>query len=307
MDAPQRQSAHFQQAERTIVFADVCESTRLFERYGNEQALRIVGRALALLSEETHRRVGTVVKTIGDEVMATFAEAEAAAEAAAAMQRAVRADTSLATAGGLRIKIGLHAGPVLLEANDVYGDAVNVAARMTSLAKADQILMTRTTVERLPAQLREQTRSLGRAAVRGKEKPVELCELLWQPNRDTLTNVITPWEELRQQHEGRLVLRYGAQEFVVRPDAPPFRIGRSPSNDLTTQDPNASRSHAVIEFANGYYVLADRSTNGTYLRLGAEEIYLHRDQIPLMREGAISLGQAHASAGPEVIHYRCES
>lgn len=307
MDVSQKQSTPFRRAERAIVFADVCESTRLFERYGNEEALRIVGRALALLSEETDRRAGTVVKTIGDEVMATFAEAGAAAEAAAAMQRAIRADASSATADALRIKVGLHAGPVLLGAGDVYGDAVNVAARVTRFAKADQILTTRATVERLPARLREQTRSLGRAAVRGKEMPVELCELLWQPNRDALTNVITPWDELRRRHERRLVLRYGAREFVVRPDARPFRLGRSPSNDLATQDPNASRSHAVIEFANGHYVLADRSTNGTYLRMGAEEIYLHRDQMPLMREGAISLGQAHASAGPEVIHYRCES
>lgn len=306
MSVPSNRSAPFQQAERAIMFADSCESTQLFERYGNQSALRIVGRVLTILSDETHRHGGTVVKTIGDEIMATFADAASAVETATAMQQAVDGDTALADVG-MRIKIGLHFGPVLLETNDVYGDAVNVAARMVGFAKADQIITTRATVERLPAHLRNQTRSLGRAEVRGKEHRIELCELLWQPNQSLLTNVMLPWDQVKKQHESQLVLRYGAQEFIVRADAPPFHMGRSPSSDLATQDKNASRSHAVIRFSNGHYVLTDRSTNGTYLRMGAEEVYLHRDQIPLLREGAISLGQAHASAGPDVIYFSCES
>jgi class 3 adenylate cyclase len=305
MSVPQPRSAPFQQAERAIVFADACESTKLFERYGNDRAMRVIARVLTILSDETERHAGVVVKTIGDEIMATFAEAEAAARAATAMQQAVDGDAGLAEVG-MRIKIGLHVGPVLLEASDVYGDAVNVAARMVGFAKPDQIITTRATVERLPAPLRGQTRSLGRAEVRGKEQRIELCELLWQPNRSALTNVMLPWDEARKQHEGRLVLHYGTQEFVVRADAPPFRMGRSPSNDLATHDKNASRSHAVIRFSHGRYVLTDRSTNGTYLRMGTEEVYLHRDQTPLLREGAISLGQTHATAGPNVIHFRCE-
>jgi class 3 adenylate cyclase len=306
MSASPSHRAPFDQAERTIVFADACESTQLFERYGDEQALWIVGHALTVLTDETHRHEGVVVKTIGDEVMATFTEAAAAAAAATAMHQAVQSDSLLSDVG-MRIKIGLHAGPVIIEASDVYGDAVNVAARMVGFAKGDQTITTRATVERLPAHLHDQVRSLGRATVRGKDEPIELCELLWQPNRSLLTNVMLPWGELKKQRESRLVLRYGEREFVVRSDTPPFRMGRSPSSDLTTRDQNASRSHAVIRYSNGHYVLTDRSTNGTYLQMGAEEVYLHRDQIPLLREGAISLGQAHASAGPEVIYYRCES
>ena len=84
MSAFEERSVSYPQAERAIVFADVCRSTQLFERHGNAQALRIVGRALTVLSDVTHRHGGTVVKTIGDEVMATFDDAEAAAEAVVA-------------------------------------------------------------------------------------------------------------------------------------------------------------------------------------------------------------------------------
>jgi adenylate cyclase len=305
MRAPEERAAPYEQAERAIVFADVCRSTQLFERYGNAEALRIVGRALAVLSDATHRYGGTVVKTIGDEVMATFPETPRAAEAAIAMQRAVKGDTALAEVG-VCVKIGLHAGPVLLEEGDVYGDAVNVAARMTGLAKADQILTTRATVEHLSGPLARHTRGLGRSPVRGKEEAIELCELLWQQDREMLTNVIPSWEELKKRHEGRLTLQYESQEFVVEPHGPPFQIGRSPANDLMTQGKNVSRSHATIQFSNGHYVLTDRSTNGTYLRMGAEEVFLHRDQIHLLREGVISLGQALASAGADTIRYRCD-
>lgn len=305
MSASEERSAPYQQAERAIVFADVCRSTQLFERFGNEEGLRIVGRALAVLSDVTRGHRGTVVKTIGDEVMSTFPDAEAAAEAAIEMQQAVRDDPPLAEVG-LSIKIGLHAGPVILEEGDVYGDAVNVAARMTGFAKADQIITTGATTELLPARLRGNTRRLGQTRVRGKERAIELCELLWQQDRDALTNVIPSWEELKKKHEGQLFLHYGAQEFVVRPHGPAFQMGRSPANDLTTQGKNVSRSHAAIQFSNGHFVLTDRSTNGTYLRMGAEEVFLHRDQIHLLREGAISLGQSLEDAGAEVIHYRCE-
>ncbi len=305
MSASEEHPVPYQQAECAIVFADVCRSTQLFERHGNAEALRIVGRALAVLTDVTRRHGGSVVKTIGDEVMATFVAASAAAEAAIGMQQAVKDDRALAELS-LCVKIGLHFGPVIPEENDVYGDAVNVAARMTGLAKADQIITTRATADGLPADLRSSTRSLGHTRVRGKEAPIEICELLWQQDRGALTSVLPSWEEMQRQRAGRLVLRYGAREFVVEPHGSAFQIGRSPANDLAPQGQRVSRSHAAIQFSNGHYVLTDRSTNGTYLRVGMEEVFLHRDQIHLLREGVISLGQPTAEAGTEAIAYRCE-
>ena len=305
MSASEQQPAPYVQEARAIVFADVCKSTQLFERYGNTQALQIVGRALSVLSEVTVRHGGTVVKTIGDEVMSTFPAAPAAAEAAVAKQQAITDDPSLARVG-LSIKIGLHFGNVILEEGDVYGDAVNVAARMGGLAKAAQIITTRATVEHLPPELQSNTRSLGRTRVRGKEEAIEICEVLWLQDRAMLTNVLPSWEEVKKQGGGRLALRYGSKEFVVEPHGASFQMGRSPVNDLPIEGKSVSRTHAVIAFSNGHFVLTDRSTNGTYLRVGAEEVFLHRDQVHLLGEGVISLGEPLGNGEAEVIGYRCE-
>src|SRR5690606_35060063 len=101
------------------------------------------------------------------------------------------------------------------------------ASRMTGFAKADQIITTRATVEHLPTELRGNTRSLGQASVRGKGQAIEICELLWQQDRGTLTNVLPSWEVLKKQQSGRLVLQYGSEEFVVEPHGAAFHMGRA--------------------------------------------------------------------------------
>ena len=132
-----------EQVEATILFADICGSTRLYEQYGDVQARQLVSQVLNALTDETSRYAGTVIKTIGDEIMCRFPDAEQAVRAACDMHRVLKEEATLAKRN-IAIKIGLHHGPVLLENNDVFGDGVNVAARMASLAKADQIPAERT-------------------------------------------------------------------------------------------------------------------------------------------------------------------
>ena len=158
-----------QQVSATILFADICGSTRLFEQYGDVQARLIETRVLDKLTEETGVYGGVVIKTIGDELMCRFPSAEQAVKAACDMHRAIKNDPGLVKLN-MAIKIGLHHGPVLVENNDVFGDAVNVAARMVSLSKADQIITTGETVGFLYDELRQITRNLGRSSVRGKQR-----------------------------------------------------------------------------------------------------------------------------------------
>ncbi len=307
----EEQAAPNVKPSRAILFADVCKSTQLFEQHGNARALQIVGHALRVLSDLTFQHGGRVVKTIGDEVMSTFPEAPAAAEAARAMQRAIKDDLSLAQLG-VRIKIGLHFGEVILEEGDVYGDAVNVAARMTSLTKADQIITTQATVDRFPPEQQRRTRGLGHVRVRGKAHPIEICEVLWHQDPAVLTTIAGPsWKDVQKkdvqkEEEGRLVLEYGPERFVVDPRASSFKMGRGDENNLVIERQSVSRIHATIECSGGYFVLTDCSTNGTYLRMGAEEMFLHRNQVHLLREGAFSLGQALSDDTAALVHYRCE-
>src|SRR5512135_2796370 len=140
-----------------ILFADISGSTALYEKLGNELALRLVTRTLDLLIHEMNMHQGTLIKTIGDEIMCTFPDATAAAVAAQAMQLALEGQSSV-NGESIHVRIGMHYGEVIRESDDVFGDAVNVAARVAAITRARQILTTETVVDMLPAALRQSTR-----------------------------------------------------------------------------------------------------------------------------------------------------
>ena len=107
-----------------ILFADVGGSTALYEKLGDRRALKAVESVLDELRAATAALEGRVVKTLGDEIMAVFPTAAAAAQAATGMQERV---SGMKAFGGLRlgVRIGFHAGPVLEEGGDFFGDAVH--------------------------------------------------------------------------------------------------------------------------------------------------------------------------------------
>jgi class 3 adenylate cyclase len=129
-----------------VVFSDLQASTALYERVGDLRALRLVRDHFDLLHEVVARHRGAIVKTIGDAVMAAFGEPERALAAAAGMSRAVSRIN--ADGEGLVLKIGLHAGScIAIQTNhqiDYFGRAVNVAARVQSVAAGGEIVVTDT-------------------------------------------------------------------------------------------------------------------------------------------------------------------
>ena len=83
-------------------------------------------------------------------------------------------------------------------------------------------------------------------------------------------------------------------------------MGRDATNALVVDAEWVSRNHAVIEFRNGCYMLADRSTNATYVQFeGDEELRLHRDEVHLRRTGAVSLGQSIQAGPADVLYFQC--
>src|SRR6185312_4101708 len=118
--------------ELAILFADVVGSTRLFEVMGDLRARDMIATCIDVMREATEQHHGTVIKTIGDEVMATFPSADDALNAACQMQRQIGAHTELRVEGQpVSIRIGCHFGPVVLESRDVFGASVHTANRMT--------------------------------------------------------------------------------------------------------------------------------------------------------------------------------
>ena len=294
-----------EQVSATVLFADICGSTRLFEQYGDRRARQIESRVLELLSARTAEFDGKVVKTIGDEIMSRFPNPEGGVSAACDMHATLKADPVLRDLN-IAVKIGLHDGPVLVEQGDLFGDAVNIAARMVSQAKADQIITTRKTAGLLSDDWTQMIRSLGCVKVRGKQDEMEICEILWQEESASLTQLfnVDQQEELRNLLLRRLILDYRGRRIEVAPSSQLFRMGRGGMNELVVDRELVSRSHADIEFRQGKFILIDHSTNGTYLALeNGTRFFVRREEFTLQDRGAICLGQAISGQNPDIIHY----
>jgi len=289
-----------------VLFADISRSTVLYEVLGDVAAQQAVADCLQLLADLAAAHRGAVIKTIGDAVMCTFPGADLAVAAAKAMQLALAASPVIRHPGvtGPPIHIGVHLGPVLRMDEDVFGDAVNVAAHLVGLAKAHQILATGQTVQALDSEAQVMTRSLGRTTVKGKREEYDLYEVIWE-SRDL--TVLVRSTEAATPEESRLTLRFHDQAIELGRMRPGATMGRHRENDLVVDDVFVSRIHARIEYRQGRFFLVDTSTNGTcLLTQGEESICLHRDERFLQGRGFISLGREVDPQSPLVIHFRCE-
>lgn len=294
------------QCELCVLFADIAGSTRLYETLGDAVALRAIERCLAGMQHITGANGGRVVKTIGDEVMAVFDSAAQGMQAASEMLRAVDALPPPAPGVRLALRAGFHFGPALVENDDVFGDTVNVAARMAGLAKAGQIVTTAETVAAMPPFQRGACRAIDALAVRGKAGAVNVCEVLWQEGAD-LTMVGNPAAPAAAS-EARLVLRLGAAEWVLGPARPAVSLGRDPTCDIVVQNPRASRLHARIERRRDKYVLVDLSSNGSFVGIeGEAELVLRREEMILRGRGHIVFGDARAPDSAEVLTFALET
>ncbi|HEX6833315.1 MAG TPA: adenylate/guanylate cyclase domain-containing protein [Rudaea sp.] len=291
----------------TILFADVSGSTKLFESRGDLEARRLVAAMLNALAEVAGRHGGRVIKTIGDEIMCTFPGPMQGLLGSVDMQKRIAHDPAFAR-DNLAIRIGLHHGETLVEDNDVYGDAVNTAARMASLAKREQIITTASTVNLLTNVGMLRTRSVGQARVAGKLQPIDIVDVMWQEDTSNVTMV---QRAIRLDASGqpriRLQLRYRGQALELDENAQPFTLGRDAASSLVVDAEWVSRYHALIEYKRGYFIVSDRSTNGTYVKFGEDdEIRLHRDELHLRRAGIISLGQTMNLNPDHLLYFQCE-
>src|SRR5918993_272062 len=289
----------------TILFADVSGSTRLFETRGDVDARRLIAAVLDALGAICRQYGGRVIKTIGDEVMCTLPGPMEGLLAACDMQRKMVRDVGFVREN-LAVRIGLHHGPALEENDDVFGDAVNVAARMTSLAKREQIVATAATAAAATGPGRPpETRSLGRTRVSGKLLPIEIVDVVWQEDTSGMTMVQSAIRMGDGPPQGaRLILRHRGKLIELTENSEPFMMGREVSNHLVVEADWVSRTHAQIEYKRGHFMISDRSTNATYVCIAQDpELRVHRDELHLRQSGSISMGQAAAINSHDLIHF----
>ena len=296
------------ETEVAVLFADVVGSTRLYEMLGDLPARDMIVTCVEVMRDATERNRGSVIKTIGDEILAIFPTANDAVNAAAEMQHDIGVHPTLLVQGQhVAIRIGCHFGPVVLEKRDIFGSSVHTANRMTSQAKAGQIVVSADTVARLSAEWRALTRQIDVTPVRGLADEIELFEVLWQ--QEDATSMLPSIEvDARTGHRPRRVrLRYQGKEYVLGQGRDSLTLGRSEDNDIVVKGNLISRIHARIEMARNKALLVDQSTNGSFVTTqDGKEAFVRRDSVALGGSGLIGLGKLPEPNAPDAILYRLE-
>ncbi|MFT7686919.1 MAG: adenylate cyclase [Candidatus Azotimanducaceae bacterium] len=293
--------------EVAVLFADVTGSTKLYEALGDEAANRIIGKALDVMGKIATAYQGYVIKTIGDEIMCRFSTANECVRAAIEIQEEISAGIQGETVQ-ISIKAGMHFGPaILMEDGDVFGDAVNVSARMAGIAKGAQIITTESTIRLLDADLQDMSRQFDKTNVKGKEEEIIVYQVVWEAS-DDVTRIEMATDEQEEQIK-YLTLDYrGDETKIASNDNRTFVIGRGVQSDLLCQTRLASRTHVVIEFRRGKFLLTDQSSNGTFVMTDdGENIFLRRQELMLWGSGNIALGEeVSKSESTELIKFSCE-
>lgn len=294
-----------QSSQAAVLFADVSGSTKLYEMAGNAVAHAAVETCVNLMKEKTLAAKGRVIKTIGDEVMSAFPNADSAADAAIEMQQAI---SELPPVGNttLGIRVGFNYGPVVERDGDVFGDAVNLAARLAAVATKNQIITARETVMAMQnPMLKANTRAITTIQVKGKAQEIQVYELMWQQSEDMTT--LASHKSVFKPRNATLRLKMpGAPEVVLSAERPSLAMGRDPSADLVVKERMASRAHGKIERRLDKFILTDHSANGTFVTIeGDKEIVLRREEFTLRGHGWIAFGQSRTGA-TDVIEFFCE-
>ncbi len=285
-----------------MLFADITDSTSLYQKLGDVAARNIVHACLGTINGVLARYDGRLVKTIGDEAMCVFPSADLAVLAASEMQSLV---ASLRPGNfPVTIHIGLHHGSVLVEDDDVFGDTVNVAAYLTAVATAEQILTTESTEKCLSAALRSVVRPIFHAVLKGSDKESTVYQVLWRTDHIDLTDVNLQSNKTIPGDTGSLLLTLDEERVRVDQWRPSVVIGRSQDCDLVVNDRFASREHLSIKLVRTHFYLFDHSINGSFVSLeSGEEVHVLRREMLLDGTGKICIGRSRGDRPNQVITF----
>lgn len=280
----------------TVVFADLTGSTSVFELLGNAKATDAITKLTHWIGQVCVYHGGRVVKTLGDGVLAVFPSCDAAVEAVVELQRSHhKRIQSWPPKIQMHLQVGIAHGEIVLVDGDCYGDAVNVASRLSDLSGAAQVWVTQSVVQQLSAH-HIRYRSLGPVAIRGKAEPQVLYQIDW--HEEVLSEFLTvpaglPVQVARTDSMlGQIELSWLDVSAAFNASELPIHLGRVDDAQFVVNDPRVSRLHAKVEWRNGHFVLSDVSSFGTWVRFAGSdtELALRRQECVLHGNGEIALG-----------------
>lgn len=281
------------------MMADVVGSTPLYERVGDAAALQQVLGCLDTIRQISLQHGGEFMRSKGDDVLTVFRDPLGALNAVMDIARQM-------TDQALSIRIGLNFGPVVRARDDVFGDAVNVAARLATIANPGEALVGKSLFDALAPTAQSSLRHLGRMDFKGKHASLDVYTL--RDDRLGLNTEIfsikpahlldadeRPFVSVSVRHSDRVVALVEGQSLT---------IGRSSDCDIVLAYPWVSRHHATVSVVKGRAKLLERSSSGTYLSLDwTKEIFVRREDIILMGSGRISPGMKLDAADSAALSY----
>lgn len=284
----------------TILFADIGSSAALYERVGDAKAHQMIADSLNRMKQAVEQNQGRVLRTVGDSVLASFEYSDQAFLGAQAIQQA--------HAGLLlSVRVGFHTGSVIPDGGDVYGHAVNIAARVAAFARVDEIMATTAAVDQLSARFRPFVSSGDIIEVRGVPDSIGVHRLQWQEQQqDTAITQFAsqPTQAFERPLNLRLRLQYGSATLHLGTECTEIHLGRAEDNQIAVSNDEASRRHAKINYRHGQFILHDESTNGTYVKKSATASFVvRRESIVLDGSGSLSLGVSPDLAHGSVIDF----
>jgi adenylate cyclase len=298
----------------TVVFADLKGSSKLFELRGNDQATRVVTKLTRWMGSVLQQHGGHVVKLLGDGVLVVFPASAMAVNGVVALQRQHTQRIAHWPAElQITIRVGLAAGDVIEVEGDCYGDAVNVAARLTDRCGPEQVWATENVVAQLVPPPGVRWRKLGPIQLKGMQgaRPIVqvewhedvMSELLTQPaafwpGSGGLTSSAPPAEVALRLTWLGAVTQFGRHRM-------PVIIGRVPGVDFLVDDPRVSRQHARIDYADGAFTFTDTSSYGSWLRFDGSdtEVSLRRGESVLHGSGEMALGAPFADFSVPTVRF----
>ncbi|HYI86468.1 MAG TPA: adenylate/guanylate cyclase domain-containing protein [Burkholderiales bacterium] len=288
--------------EAAVMFAELVGAAELYARLGDAVAHDAIAPCVEKLQQTAESTKARFVKRIGGRLMLLSESADAAARTAVAMQVAA-GDFPATGDTRLGLGVGFHYGPVIQNNADVFGDTVNLAARLVEQAARGQILLASETAEQVGSLYRRSIRRLYAVQLKGLEEELSLCEMVWRADEPA---TFYPFDAASVPVRAKLKLKYRGNKMVLRRILEAFTIGRDPGCGLVIDNEHASRHHCTIQRRHAHFVLADKSTNGTFVTVeGEEEAILHREEFTLRKSGWISFGQPR-SAGGEALEFICD-
>ncbi len=285
--------------ERAILLADVSGSTSLYREHGDEQASRMVFECVEGMQKIATIHGGEFVRSKGDDVLCLFESSDAAVQAAGDMM-------TFGARGEVSLHAGLHWGLVVRRGSELFGDAINIAARLSSQAKENEVLMSRQLLDHTKSIDRDALRSLGQHTLRGINMPTEIFALMAGGDEDggvtSFAAQPTMVQAQRNEQVAKTTLRLSWLDWAQDiHEGDQITIGRSRTCGLVVPEASVSRVHASISVRGGIVEFKDSSSAGTTLTIGtAPEFYICRQTVALTGSGNIALGGVASVSAPRI-------